>query len=81
MKRIFLVFAVMVAMVAAMAVPAFAAPGGIPSENAKGPDRGFTGNCIVPGTLIREAAQAPGPTQVLGQPPGTVLSAICTPSG
>ena len=71
MKRIILLSAVTALLVLALAVPASAEPQG------NGPP-----GCIVPGTLIEEAAKRQGSTpDVMGGPPGQAMRADCDPGG
>jgi hypothetical protein len=37
------------------------------------------GDCVPPGTHIREAAKEPGPARLMDQVPGQVVSGLCTP--
>ena len=39
-----------------------------------GPD-----GCVPPGTYVRDEAKEPGPARLRDQPPGQVVSALCTP--
>lgn len=62
--------AVVAAMVAVMAVPAFA------EAQGKGP-----GNCIVPGSLFSQTAKLDGPNNYQGGPPGQGVKAECSQAG